>query len=151
MLTPRAKIDVPRKDEVETSTTTGTEDGYDASYMPSKSTTTAEQHHLPASNAIANASTKAHPTTPTKHAYLPSNESTATTITDVDDGAPSHVPATSVEVNVSPRLRNLHELSRMEHKFDEGCDSDGEIGPFCNLEDIEGPQIFDEEPLSEES
>ena len=47
---------------------------------------------------------------------------------------------------MSPRLRSIANISNLEEFFDAGYDSDGELMPFSNLEEVEGVQIFDEEP-----
>ena len=40
-------------------------------------------------------------------------------------------------------------LNKLEGKFDDGYDSNGKYGPFFDLEDIKGLQIFDEEAMME--
>ena len=47
----------------------------------------------------------------------------------------------------STRLQNLMNISKLEGQFDDGYDSDGETGPYCNMEQIEGLYIFDEEDI----
>ena len=64
-----------------------------------------------------------------------------------NEAPPATVAVVEVPKFTSPHQRNLGKLSQMEDKFNEGYDSDGEAGPFCSIEDIEGPQDFDEEPL----
>lgn len=44
----------------------------------------------------------------------------------------------------SPRQRNLQFISFNEDNFESGYDTDGDIGPFNYVEDIEGKQDFDE-------
>ena len=44
----------------------------------------------------------------------------------------------------SPRQRNLMDFSGNEERFERGYDSDGEIGPFNETEEVEGDQFFDE-------
>jgi hypothetical protein len=39
-------------------------------------------------------------------------------------------------------------MKRYRNNFEEGYDSDGEIGPFSNVVEDEGPQIFDEDALT---
>ena len=151
MSTPTRKEDICRKVQIDASVATGTDELSDYSHVPSKTSATTKQHHQTISNAIDNTSANAHPTAPPNLNYLPSKGSFSTTTTAGDDIGLPHVPVKSVEVNISPHLRNLNEISRIEHEFDEGFDSDGEIGPSCDLEDEEGPQMFDEEPLPEES
>ena len=43
--------------------------------------------------------------------------------------------------------RNLHNLQKIKDSFDEGYYSDGEPGPFFDMEDIEGTQYFYEDAL----
>jgi len=49
------------------------------------------------------------------------------------------------EVNASPRIQSLINLREREQYFEEGYDSDGERGPFCDVHRLEGEQMFDEE------
>ena len=137
--TPTRKENICRKVPIDASVTTGTDELSESSHIPSKTSTTTKQHHKTISNTINNASANAHPTTPPNLNYLLSKGSSPTTITADDDMCLPCVPVKSIEVNVSPHLCNLNEISRIEHKFDEGFDSDGEISPFCDLEDEEGP------------
>ena len=58
-------------------------------------------------------------------------------------------PFREINLDDSPHVRNLQEISKMEGKFDMGYDSDGESGPFVNVEDVEGEQMFDEEEMKE--
>ena len=58
-------------------------------------------------------------------------------------------PFREIVTHESPRVRNLMMLNKLEGKFDDGYDSDGECGPFFDLEDVEGLQIFDEEVMME--
>ena len=44
-----------------------------------------------------------------------------------------------------PRAKSLKSLSSLENKFELGYDSDCEHGPWCNMEEEEGPQMFNEE------
>ena len=44
----------------------------------------------------------------------------------------------------SPRRVNLSKLSSLESNFDEGYDSDGGRGPWCDVIDLEGEQDCDE-------
>jgi hypothetical protein len=51
----------------------------------------------------------------------------------------------------SPRARNLATtFQQREVRFDEGYDSEGELGPFSSVVEIEGKQDFDEEALPQE-
>ena len=54
---------------------------------------------------------------------------------------------TSVVCNPSrnPRDRSMKDVKNKEVTFDDGCDSDGNMGPFCDRTDKEGPQLFDED------
>ena len=50
----------------------------------------------------------------------------------------------------SPRARDLASMmKRNESGFENGYDSDGQMGPFNNMEVVEGPQDFDEVDHSE--
>ena len=58
-------------------------------------------------------------------------------------------PFHEIVTHKSPCIRNLMMINKLEDKFDEGYDSDGECGPFFNLEDVEGLQIYEEEEMME--
>ena len=47
----------------------------------------------------------------------------------------------------SPRAINIRDIRKYESKFDQGYDSDGEAGPWCEMEKEEGPQFFEEKFL----
>ena len=49
----------------------------------------------------------------------------------------------------SPRQVNLSKLSSLESNFDEGYDSDGERGPWCDAIGLEGEQDYDEDEIHE--
>ena len=49
----------------------------------------------------------------------------------------------------SPRQVNLSKLSSLESNFDEGYNSDGERGPWCDLIGLEGEQYYDEDEIPE--
>ena len=50
----------------------------------------------------------------------------------------------------SPRARNLADtFQQQEVRFSDGYDSDGELGPFSSVVEIEGKQDFEEEALPE--
>jgi len=49
----------------------------------------------------------------------------------------------------SPHRRNLAKIRSTEQQFEEGYDSDGEVGPFYDVTAIEGTQDFDEENIGE--
>ena len=52
-------------------------------------------------------------------------------------------------VPASPRQVNLSRLSLLESKFDDGYDSDGERGPWCDVIGLEGEQDYDEDEIPE--
>lgn len=62
------------------------------------------------------------------------------------EAATKSPPVASISLQMSPRLRSIANISDLEQFFDAGYDSDGELGPFSNLEEVEGVQMFDEEP-----
>ena len=62
------------------------------------------------------------------------------------EAATKSPPVASISLEMSPRLRSIANISNLEQFFDAGYDSDGELGPFSNLEEVEGVQIFDEDP-----
>jgi hypothetical protein len=47
--------------------------------------------------------------------------------------------------NKSPRDKNIKDMKNKENAFDNGYDSDGEMGPFNNRTDKEGQQLFNED------
>ena len=49
----------------------------------------------------------------------------------------------------SQRQVNLSKLSSLESNFDEGYDSDGERGPWCDVIGLEGRQDYDEDEIPE--
>ena len=49
----------------------------------------------------------------------------------------------------SPRQVNISKLSSLESNFDEGYDSDGERGPWCDIIALEGEQDYDEYEIHE--
>ena len=49
----------------------------------------------------------------------------------------------------SPRRVNLSKLSSLESNFDEGYDSDGERGPWCDVIGLKGEQDYDEDEIPE--
>ena len=51
----------------------------------------------------------------------------------------------------SPRVINLKRILDLSEDFENGYDSDGEIGPFFDCIQYEGEQIFDEEVLPSET
>ena len=77
---------------------------------------------------------------------------TATAMTEVEESQSkiSTPPFRELVTEESPRLRNLANLCKLEDNFDFGYDSDGELGPFFDMEDVEGVQMFDEPVLGEE-
>ena len=50
-------------------------------------------------------------------------------------------------VPASPLQVNLSRLSSLESKFDDGYDSDGERGPWCDVIGLEGEQDYDEDEI----
>ena len=46
--------------------------------------------------------------------------------------------------NLSPKRRDLSRMGDMEDLFEAGYDSDGECGPFVDVEAVEGEQDFEE-------
>ena len=48
----------------------------------------------------------------------------------------------------SPMRKDLRGMMKMEAKFDDGYDTDGEAGPFYDCHNDEGPQLYDEEELT---
>ena len=64
-----------------------------------------------------------------------------------DESHPDISPTTpSPKINVlsvrSPRYRSVKILEEDEMKYDDGCDSDGEQGPFFDAINIEGEHDF---------
>ena len=49
----------------------------------------------------------------------------------------------------SQRQVNLSKLSSLESNFDEGYDSDGERGPWCDVIGLGGGQDYDEDEIPE--
>jgi hypothetical protein len=47
--------------------------------------------------------------------------------------------------NRSPRDKSIKDMVNKEDGFDEGYDSDGKLGPFNNVTDKEGQQIFNKD------
>ena len=65
---------------------------------------------------------------------------------------PTKRPMLQIElpnVSASPREVNLTRLASNELTFDEGYDSDGHAGPWCQMEEFEGEQEFEEADLRE--
>ena len=62
----------------------------------------------------------------------------------IDTSLVSHINVTD-----SPRIRCIKNILQLEVDFEAGYDSDGQCGPFVNIEDIEGEQMFDEIELKE--
>ena len=78
----------------------------------------------------------------------PRNSSFATEMDVEASGTPeSTLNVNDFERKTSPRKLKLLETIKVEGKFDEGYDSDGEIGPFFNAAEVEGNQFFEEMPL----
>ena len=51
--------------------------------------------------------------------------------------------------SVSPREINLTNIYTNESRFEEGYNSDGNAGPWCEMEELEGIQDFEEADLRE--
>jgi hypothetical protein len=75
-------------------------------------------------------------------------------IDNVDPIGAAHDPRTpNTEVptsitcnpNKSPRDKSIKDMKNKEDGFDDGYDSDGEMGPFNNRTDKEGQQLFNED------
>ena len=68
-----------------------------------------------------------------------------------EDGSSTRptAPITHVNTTQSPHARNLRILQKLEESFGLGYDSDGEIGPFINMEEVEGVQIFEKMEMGE--
>ena len=110
-----------------------------SSCQPSEETT--NQHNTSTDASSKNTSVSVQPSTPSNNDDINKNDhldSSATTLT-MDDEGRTHRPVTEVAVNASPRLRNLSDMKVLEKKFCDGHDSDGENGPFDNMEELEGP------------
>ena len=68
-----------------------------------------------------------------------------------EDGSSTRLtaPVTHVDITQSPRASNLRNIQKLEESFSLGYDSDGELGPFTNMEEVEGEQIFEELEMDE--
>jgi hypothetical protein len=56
------------------------------------------------------------------------------------------VPTSTIcNPNRSPRDKRIKDMKNKEEALDEESDSDGEMGPFYNRTDKEGPQLFNED------
>ena len=53
----------------------------------------------------------------------------------------------SIKCASSYQQRNLHNLQKIKDSFDEGYYSDGEPGPFFDMEYLEDTQYFDQDAL----
>jgi hypothetical protein len=92
-------------------------------------------------------------------AVAPEIDSNIDNIIDVDDFVDSIIPIgadpstpnievpTSIVCNPdrSPRDKSIRDMVNKEDAFNEGYDSDGELGPFNNRIDKEGQQLFNED------
>ena len=72
-----------------------------------------------------------------------------TTVTNQSMMMPEHPNIVDFGVKPSPRECNLQYIAQFEDKFDSGYDSDGELGPFNYMLNLEGTQDFDEDAMSE--
>mmetsp|Transcript_64674 Transcript_64674/g.75894 ORF Transcript_64674/g.75894 Transcript_64674/m.75894 type:complete len:150 (+) Transcript_64674:45-494(+) len=52
------------------------------------------------------------------------------------------IPLLHVHVKDSPHLPNLCEIKSFEENFSEGYDSNGNVGPFANLDEVEGEHFL---------
>ena len=52
-----------------------------------------------------------------------------------------------VYIPISTQQRNLCNLHNIENRFEEGYDSDGEAGPLCDVDLLEGNEVFYEGDL----
>ena len=120
--------------------------------VDSTDTEDSQQNHRPSTppTIITNGS-------PTVEALIPTGNDSSESISATksskmaEDGSAAPAPMEYIDMSKSPRMRNLHQIEGLEKKFELGYDSDGEAGPFCRLEDIEGEQIFDEDDLPEKT
>ena len=94
---------------------------------------------------VPEATVASEPTTPTtaNKKSENSNKSSATRATMAKLPLATVGPPKEIETVASPQVCDLTSISRMEDKFEIGYDSDGELGPFANMEDIEGEQMFE--------
>ena len=67
-----------------------------------------------------------------------------------DFTSPARPLAAQHVTNESPRQKNLSNVAQLESKFEEGYDSDGQAGPWCDLMATEGEQDFEEDLLIEQ-
>jgi hypothetical protein len=67
--------------------------------------------------------------------------------TPFDPSTPNAEVPTSITCNPnrSPGDKSIRDMVSKEDAFDEGCDSDGEMGPFYSRTDKEGQQLFNED------
>ena len=98
------------------------------------------------------------PTPTTKSNYevetskSPAEESVASRIrSSISKSTPIEVADNNIGIigvpkNLSPQQKNLSNISKIEHKFEQGYDSDGEL-PSFNMELIKGTQDFDEDAV----
>ena len=62
---------------------------------------------------------------------------------------PAPVENINTAAEPSPQQLNLPNITRREARFEDGYDSDGEIEPFNDVFEVEGPQDFDEDAVLE--
>ena len=123
----------------------------DSSYQPSDEITNQHEPSLPIASTMITESVV--PFTPSNDEdinKMDNLDSSATTWTMDDEGATCR-PMMEVAINISPHLRNLSNIKVLEKKFNDGYDSDGEIGLFKDMEELEGHQMHDEEDLPVEN
>ena len=64
---------------------------------------------------------------------------------DTPQEVPESIEITSLDG--TPKVRNLQHIEKSESAFDEGYDSDGEMGPFWDAVQEEGDQYWEEQQL----
>ena len=76
-----------------------------------------------------------------------------TSLTNLANNTPNTTPQALQEqgslLQTSPQRRDFSVLIRNEERFDDGYDTDGDIGPFFDAVQYEGEQQFDEEAVPE--
>ena len=103
------------------------------------------------STSLPEATIASEPSTPTKSNKNSQNApETSRTTEEMAKSPPAPAgPPKEITADLSPQVRDLSSIGAMEEKFELGYDSDGQNGPFVDMEEIEGVQIFDENPIAE--
>ena len=97
------------------------------------------------SKATNNTSLEVAPSTPKKKASESTKPSSFTSPHAQNDPKNGTPPVKIVNLSPkSPQQVNLSNIHRIEHTFEDGYDSDGQIGPFDDAINEEGEQLFDE-------